>query len=145
MAIYDPFKEPGEVLYFSSNGAVKPFRAGTPYYVIRTAQGLTVSELRGHDTVGLLSALKKDEYSPLKGKLSFNVVTFNGVPRYLPTAPIPPPRPGKKKSAGVPKSDDGRPVLMSQVHFDLNERITLYNKSDIKETLEFRVSDTKPA
>ena len=142
--MYDPFKEPGEVLYFSSNSTVKDFRAGMPYYVIRTAHGLTVSDVRSHATVGLLSALKNGEYCPLK-KLSFQALTFNGAPRYMPTLPVPQPKPGKKKNAGTPKSDNGGPLLMSQVHFDLNERISIYNRENTRDSLEFRVSDKKPS
>ena len=141
--MYDPFKEPGEVLYFSSNGTVKDFRAGETYYVLRTTHGLAISERRSHDTIGLLSALKQGEYCPLK-KLSFHAMTFNGAPRYMPTAPIPPPKPGKKKGAGAPKSDTGGPLLLSQVHFDLNERISVYNRENTQDSLEFRVTDKKP-
>ncbi len=112
-------------LYFQSPAGTTGINCGISYWVLKTAAGLRVSEIRAPGTVGLLYACHPHEYSPTKERLSFKAFTGSEIITYLPTFPS--------------HWREERPTLVSELYFDTNRKVFLYNKHNLADTLDFIV------
>ena len=118
-------------LYFQSPAGTTGINCGVSYWVLKTDAGLRVSEFRAPGIVGLLYAWSPNQYNsdPHKHRLSFRAFTGSEIITYLPTFPS--------------HWREERPTLVSELYFDPKQKVFLYNKHNLADTLEFTVLENE--